>query len=90
MENKDQETIQVNTIITGLSEYQRIYLLRKLNLSNNIRRMLEETGLTEDALSEKWDIPMPELKELLLGTHDFDLRIISKIEARYDEFIKSN
>ena len=85
----DQETKQVNAIISSLTEYQRIYLLHKLQLSNQMRAILKEIGMTQSELSEKWGIPLPDLKKLLLGTHQFDLDTISKIECRYDEFLKS-
>lgn len=88
--NKERtEAEQVDDFLSTATDFQRRYMEGKIQTSNRIASIMKEVGLPAKELAEKWGFTEEEFLTLLNGTHAFDLITISKLEARYAEFLGS-
>lgn len=59
----------------------RIFIDKSLEIATHILKVMERKNLNQKHLSDAVGIPEAEVVKLLTGTPNYDLRILSKIEA---------
>lgn len=72
---------KIGTVLKDLNEQERIYLDRVLNISNHIRKLIEDYNLSKDEVCEHFNINAKKYDNYITGHHNYSIKDIAILNA---------
>jgi ribosome-binding protein aMBF1 (putative translation factor) len=79
-----EDTSLFDEIVANTPQDIKIFVSRSLQLSHNISKEMERKNITAESLALRLGTTEAKISYWLSGSHNFDLKTISKIEAVLD------
>ena len=76
---------EIHDFIQKLSDSDRIYVVKTIEISDSIRRYINIKQLSDKQASKAFKVPAYLLKSFVSGDYEYDLKDISTLNALYDE-----